>query len=404
MQSRSVRKAQVVTSGSDERYLTTAEVARRLGVKTETVYAYASRGLLRSVRLPGRRGSFFAQSAIEEFVARGREERQPSGAVERIRTELTLLDGDELSYRGHRVTDLATSHTFESVATLLWTGGLPDRELFPTDPTLVATVRAALAALPDAARTTDRFKVAAAVLGATDPLRFDLSDGAVVRAGRRLIGVLADALPGDAGDGDLIAQRLAGKLGGRPVDPDLLDLALVLLADHDLAVSTVAVRVAASARAHPYSVVSAGLGAVDGQYHGVASTLAYRFLRDAADDPFGALAERQRTGGVPGFGHRVYRTRDPRADALFAALRRHGRARDVMATVDAVAPGAGTFPNVDLALAAVMHAFDLRPDAGEAIFALARCAGWLAHAMEEYREPGMRFRPVGVYTGERPGR
>jgi citrate synthase len=393
-----------VPTGSDERYLTTAEVARRLGVKTETVYAYASRGMLRSVRLPGRRGSFFAQPEVEEFVARGRDERPPAGAVERIRTELTLLDGDELFYRGRRVADLAVSHPFESVATLLWTGELPDRDPFPTDAPLVDVVRTALAALPDGARTTDRFKVAAAVLGATDPLRFDLSPAAVVRVGRRLIGVFADALPGAAGDGDRVAQRLAGKLGDRPVDPALLDLALVLLADHDLAVSTVAVRVAASARAHPYSVVSAGLGAVDGQYHGVASTLAYRFLRDAADDPLGALAERQRTGGVPGFGHRVYRDRDPRAEVLFTALRRHEAAREVMATVDAITPGAGTFPNVDLALAALMHAFGLRPDAGEAIFALARCAGWLAHAIEEYREPGLRFRPVGVYTGERPDR
>ncbi|MGW4109899.1 citrate/2-methylcitrate synthase [Actinosynnema sp. NPDC004786] len=395
-------ESQVVVTGSDERYLTTAEVARRLGVKTETVYAYASRGMLRSVRLPGRRGSFFAQAEVEAFVARGREERPPSGAVERIRTELTLLDGDELHYRGHRVTDLASSYGFESVAELLWTGDLRDGEPFPVDPAAVGTVGAALAALPDAARTTDRFKVAAAVLGATDPLRFDLSPAAVVRVGRRLIGVFADALPGDPGDGDSLAHRLAGKLGDRPVDPGLLDLALVLLADHDLAVSTVAVRVAASARAHPYAAVSAGLGAVDGQYHGVASTLAYRFLRDAAEDPFGALAERQRTGGVPGFGHRVYRTRDPRADALLTALRRHAAARDVMAVVDAVTPGAGTFPNVDLALAALMHAFGLRPDAGEAIFALARCAGWLAHAIEEYREPGLRFRPIGVYTGVRP--
>ncbi|MFI9006042.1 citrate synthase [Actinosynnema sp. NPDC053489] len=404
MQSMSDEEPQVVPTASDERYLTTAEVARRLDVKTETVYAYASRGMLRSVRLPGRRGSFFAQAEVERFVARGRDERPPSGAVERIRTELTLLDDDELHYRGRRATDLASSHSFESVATLLWTGELPEHESFPTDGPSTDVVRTALAALPAAARTTDRFKVAVAVLGAVDPLRFDLSPAAVVRVGRRLVAVLADALPGEPGGGDPIAERLSGKLGDRPADPSLLDLALVLLADHDLAVSTVAVRVAASARAHPYAAVSAGLGAVDGQYHGAASTLAHRFLRDAADDPLGALAERQRAGGVPGFGHRVYRERDPRADALFAALRRHAAARDVMAVVDAVSPGAGTFPNVDLALAALAHAFGLRPDAGEAIFALARCAGWLAHAIEEYREPGLRFRPVGVYSGTRPPR
>jgi len=65
---------------------------------------------------------------------------------------------------------------------------------------------------------------------------------------------------------------------------------------------------------------------------------------------------------------------------------------------------ADSFPNVDLALAALMHAYDMRPDAGETIFALARVAGWLAHAIEEYREPGLRFRPLGVYSGVRPER
>ena len=75
----------------------------------------------------------------------------------------------------------------------------------------------------------------------------------------------------------------------------------------------------------------------------------------------------------------------------------------MLAAVDALAAHAsGTFPNVDLALAAVMHAAGLRSDAGEAMFAVARTVGWLAHAIEEYRESPLRFRPVGVYRGERP--
>src|SRR4051794_2856845 len=147
----------------------------------------------------------------------------------------------------------------------------------------------------------------------------------------------------------------------------VLDLVMVVLADHDLAVSTVAARVAASARAHPYAVVSAGLGALDGPYHGTASILAHRFLGDALDDPVRALSERLRGGDpVPGFGHRIYRRRDPRADLVLALLR--DRNAPVLAAVDAVAAGlAGRpdgFPNVDLALAAATHALDLRPDAG----------------------------------------
>ncbi|MFC0431717.1 citrate synthase [Kutzneria buriramensis] len=393
-----------MANGSDERYLTTAEVARRLGVKTETVYAYASRGMLRSTRLPGRRGSFFAQDEIDEFVASGRDGRQLSGAVERIRTELTLLDDDLLFYRGHNAGELALTVSFEAVAKLLWTGELDKTFNFRRYDRGVETVRTALAALPPQTGTLDAMKVAVAVLGAVDPLRFDLTTPAVVRVGQRLISVLVDALPGDEVDSPLIAERLAGKLGGRPIDLGLLNIALVLLADHDLAASTVAARVAASARAHPYAVVSAGLGAVDGRYHGVQSTLAYRFLAEAKDNPLRAIAERQRAGGIPGFGHRVYQAHDPRADVLIGLLRTHPDADHVMGTVDAVIVAADSFPNVDLALAALMHAYDLHPDAGETIFALARTAGWLAHAIEEYREPGLRFRPLGVYTGDRPER
>ncbi len=110
---------------------------------------------------------------------------------------------------------------------------------------------------------------------------------------------------------------------------------------------------------------------------------------------------------MPGFGHAVYRGPDPRATALFALLRADPAASEVLATVDALvdgmARGGARAPNVDLALATLMHAHDLRPDAGEGIFAVARTVGWVAHALEEYREPGLRFRPAGVYVGPRPG-
>jgi citrate synthase len=388
--------------------LTTAEVARRLNVKPETVYAYASRGLLRSIRGHRRRGSLFDAAEVDRLAERGRDGRPPSGAIERIRTELTLLEDDELYYRGHRVADLARSQAIEPVARLLWTGE-PAEGFFTAPGRLVDVAGAALDALPVDVRLTDRIRVAVAAVGAADPLRYDLTPSAVVRRTESLLAVLVDALGDGPGAGPL-AGRLWPALATRPAAPDdvtLLDTLLVVLADHDLAVSTVAARVAASARAHPYAVVSAGLGAMDGPYHGTASILAHRFLGDALDDPVRALSERLRGGDpVPGFGHRIYRRRDPRADLVLALLR--DRNAPVLAAVDAVAAGlAGRpdgFPNVDLALAAATHALDLRPDAGEAVFALARTVGWIAHALEEYRGPGLRFRAEGVYAGRRPGR
>src|SRR5690348_3577017 len=146
-----------------------------------------------------------------------------------------------------------------------------------------------------------------------------------------------------------VAGRLWPALAGRPATPEqerLLNAVLVVLADHDRAVSTLAAGVAASARANPYAVVSAGLGALDRPQHGAASTLAHRFLAEALADPVAELAERLRTGSpIPGFGHRVYRAGDPRT-ALVLALLGDGPVR---AAVDAVAARLagrpGGFPN-----------------------------------------------------------
>ena len=382
----------------DENYLTTAEVARRLQVKPATVYAYVSRGLLTSVRARGRRGSLFPAADVERLAARSVEH---SGVVERIESELTLLEGDELYYRGQSARDLATTATLEQVATLLWTPGdtsaVAGEGLFAADREGVLLARRAMEVVPEGARSTDRLRVAVAVLGAADPLRFDLSAASVTAAAGRLIGTLIAALPGPTAVGTTLGGKLWPKLSDAEPRPEVLDAALILLADHGLAVSTIAARVAASARANLYAVVSAGLGALDGQYHGAAPTLAFEFLERAQRDPVQALSDQLRSGEpVPGFGHRIYQHRDPRADVLLELLGDH----PIVGTIRAVAARTPTFPNSDLAIAAIMHAYGFRPDAGDALFALARMVGWTAHALEEYAAPALRFRAMGIYTGQ----
>jgi citrate synthase len=386
-----------MTQSSDENYLTTAEVADRLKVKPETIYAYVSRGLLTSRRARGRRGSLFAEADVERLASRSVDH---PGAIERIESKLTLLTDDELYYRGHPVRALATTQTVESVARLLWSdapgpGALV--EPFPAGRERVELARAAMAVAPAGARLTDKLRIAVAVLGAGDPLRFDLAPHSVEVAASRLLGVLVTALPGPAGKGSF-GGRLWPKLSTkRPARPELLDAAVILLADHGLAVSTVAARVAASARANLYAVVSAGLGALDGHLHGAATTLAYEFLGRALEDPVQALSDQLRSGEpVPGFGHKLYQNRDPRAEVLLELLGDTPVVETVQ-TLTAQLPG---FPNSDLAVAAMMHAHNFRPDAGEALFALARIIGWTAHALEEYAQPALRFRPEGIYTGQ----
>ena len=387
-----------MTSG-DERYLTTAEAARMLEVKPTTVYSYVSRGLLTRMPILGR-NSMFAESEVTDLIARGREARRPANPMEHVSTSLSLLADDQLYYRGHRAADLALWYTAEAVAELLWVGEVnDDHHPYAGPRAMLDSARTAIATLPDSARLTDKLRVAVAVAGAADPLRFDLEPAAVIRVGRALIGIMVDSIAPSI-TYESLAERLWPTLTSETPEPKLLDAALILLADHDLAVSTVAARVAASARAHPYAVVSAGLGALDGQYHGTASTEAYRFLVEAMPDPLSALSERLRAGrGVPGYGHRVYQRRDPRAVRLLELIRDVSPDAPALKTVHALSEH--SFPNVDMALAVLMHEFGMRPDAGEAIFAIARTVGWIAHAMEEYREPGLRFRPLGVYIGPR---
>ncbi|TDW14203.1 citrate synthase [Kribbella kalugense] len=404
-----------MTAEGDENYLTTAEVARRLQVKPETIYAYVSRGLLTSIRARGRRGSLFATAEVERLASRSVDH---SGVVERIESELTLLHNDNLYYRGHSASTLATTSTVEQVANLLWTaqplehppttghvGAGHVGEALPAGAAGfgigregVLLARAGMEVVPEGARLTDRLRVAVAVLGAADPLRFDLSVPAVTAAAGRLIGTLVTALPGDYVSPDAtLGARLWPKLSSDEPRPELLDATLILLADHGLAVSTVAARVAASARANLYAVISAGLGALDGQYHGAAPTLAYEFLQRAQQDPLKALSDQLRSGEpIPGFGHRIYQHRDPRAEVLLGMLGDH----PIVDTITAIAARTPTFPNSDLAIAAIMHAYNFRPDAGDALFALARMIGWTAHALEEYAAPALRFRAMGIYTGQ----
>ncbi|WP_233441964.1 citrate synthase [Lentzea atacamensis] len=372
-----------------ESMLTTNQAARRLGVKPATVYAYVSRGLLTSQKV--NRQSMFGVAEVEALAQRTGARGAVAAVTDRIRTRISLLENDRLYYRGRSVPELSSTKRFEDVAHWLWTSIDTVGLQFPEGQEIWM-------ALPGSATLTDRIRVAVALASAGDPLRFDL-DRAVSTA-KAMIADVVESLPllGKP-EGTDIAERLWARLSPEPAQPDLLNAALILLADHDLAISTMAARVAASAHAHPYAVVSAGLGAMEGQKHGAATTIAHRFLAQAEDDPMGAVAEHLRSGHpIPGFGHRVYERRDPRADHLLALLRSHG---DLVAD-KIIASQQQTFPNIDLALAQLGLMFKMPPDAGEAIFAIARIAGWIAHAMEEYLEPGLRFRTLGVYTGDRP--
>jgi citrate synthase len=400
--------------------LSTREAAERLGVKPETVYAYVSRGLLTSRRAPGGRGSTFDAKEVDALVRRTRR-GQPAAddatvaGVAAVRTGITLIGQDSYYFRGVDATELARRYGYEEAAEWLWTGEMrPGTRFAAPDQALTAAERA-VGALPAHSGLTDRLRAAAVAAAAADPLRFDLSETTVIASARGLAATLVGALPAagvtPAATAPL-ARHLWSRLTTRAADEAsvrALDAALVLLMDHDLAASTLAVRVAASARAHPYAVVSAGLGALEGPLHGAASGLAHRMLTEALDRGSAAavVADHLRAGRrIPGVGHRLYAGEDPRAQALFRLLEDVPQAGPALRTAREVAALAGRHAalhaNVDLALAVLSVSSGMPAEAGETAFAIARTAGWIAHALEEYQERPLRMRPSGIYTGSRP--
>jgi len=407
------------------------EAARRLGVKMATLYAYVSRGLLVSHPSPTGRRRLFDVEEVERLARRSRQGKAVETRMATITTGITQLTDDGPIYRGLRATELATRYRYEEVAEWLW--GVDNEgaaDLHP-GPEWVALDLGR----PPGIGTSDRMRWAVVMAGSADPLRSDLRPEAVIRAARQvaasMVKVLPAAGPDPAGPGpagsaersrsialggepDLtgsMAERLTSVLAPRPT-ADLVrgvNAAMVLMADHELATSTLAVRVAASTRADIYDALLVALGTIAGPLHGGASQLAYSLLIDAErDGPERALDDTLRWQGVlPGFGHTVYKHGDARFGVLlelFEQLARPQQVELVQSIVDAAADHGIPPPNVDLALAAISWATGMPPDAGRTLFTVARVAGWVAHYLEELEERPLRYRARAVYaTGRSPG-
>jgi citrate synthase len=403
-----------------------AEAARRLGIKEASLYSYVSRGVLTRRKAEDSRSSLFDAAEVERLARRGRPRSASAAPLERtggrgpteivIETAITEIADDQLSYRGIDATILAADRTLEEVACLLWTGSLREAGSpagqWKAAAEAVAAGTAAQAALPPGTLPLERLQVIVPALAAADPLRLHLDPPAVMAAGRSLIAGLTECLPLAGERQEAAATSIAGRLTGKlcPGEPlpglaGVVRAALVLLADHELAASTFAARVAASMRADPYAVVATGLGAVGGALHGGASFGAETLLRAASQpgDAGRVVGELLRRGErIPGFGHFVYRGRDPRAVYLLDLLRRTVPDSAALAIAEAVLAEARKralpAPNIDFALAVLATTGQMIPGSGEAIFAVARSAGWLAHALEEYARH-TPIRPRGLYTG-----
>lgn len=474
-------------------YLDSRATAERLGIRRDTLYAYVSRGRIRSEPNPSGRGRRYRLRDIERFERQRDEQRRPAEALAAaldfgsplLESELTCIEDGRFYYRGRDACRLSRQWSLERAATWLWLGR-DDRastevlfapasraegpgEEGPSQPRPWAAATAV--PLPGGARPWALESLQAAVpwLAQRDPASWAArSADDLAAAGARLLSALVTVASGerparprgepgpadgrDAQNGDedhegggvaralLAGWRRAGQAGegvagGRagnsPENGDelrdgggerkdgseaarLVDAALVLSADHELNVSSFTARCVASAGSTPYSVVSAGLAALQGPRHGGHTRRMAALVREAAalgdrggaDDLHEIIADRLRRGeAVPGFGQRLYPDGDPRYRELRDRIVAHFPDSPAVAWAEALDRAGrellGEAPTVDAGLVLVGIALHLPRDAPLALFALGRTVGWIAHAIEQ-RADGRLIRPRARYLGPAP--
>jgi citrate synthase len=372
------------------------EALRRLGVRPQTLYAYVSRGRVRAEPDPAEpRRSRYRTSDIAALAQRKSRGRKAAAVAANaiawgepvLASAITTVADGRLYYRGRDAVLLAESETFEGVARLLrGGGGTPAPRILrpapPSAPTIRGRLFAALAARAAADAPPHR------------PNAEALDDEAAT-----LLDVAADAVCGEV-DGGPIHERLGRAFGCGARGVDLVRRALVLLADHELNASTFAARVAASTGASLPAAALAGLSALTGPLHGGMAARISHFAAEAAlaGTEEVVAARLAHWTSTPGFGHPLYPEGDPRARAL---LRLFPAPPALEALREAVEAATGEHDNVDFALAALSEDLGLPPDAPFVIIAVARCAGWLAHALEQ-ASSGSLIRPRARYVGPAP--
>ena len=371
---------------------------QRLGVRSQTLYAYVSRGRIQARPDPTdpRRSHYRASDIAELATRKARGRKAADVAADAIAwgepvlgSAITTVAGGRLFYRGRDAARLAETETLEGVARLL------------RGAAGVALPRNRRGSPPAGSSARSRAFATLAQQAAQDPpcLGREPEDLAVEAA--TLLDSVADAVTGIV-DGGAIHERLGRAWGCGRGGMDLIRRALVLLADHELNASTFAARVAASTGASLAACGLAGLSTLSGPRHGGVFSRVNSLTDDARlSGPAEAVAARMAHGvAAPGFGHPLYPEGDPRARALFASF----EIPPVLAALrGAVAEATGKHDNIDFALVALTETLRLPAEAPFAVFAVARCAGWLAHAMEQAAS-GALIRPRARYVGEPPER
>ncbi len=406
----------------EEKLLSGAEAAEFLGVKTATLYAYASRGLIESMPSPsgGRERAYKVSELIKlrnstRGVKSARDNEAPVWTGPLIKSSITEIRNEGHCYRGQPALTLARqSQPFELIAELLWETEESSLEPwtrlkpYPMPKYVKKLVNADFDYL-------DLLKLLIVSVEISDLLTSKLLTDEVFSASRRLIASMALAAGLSQSRESfitngkfLIAQTLLFALCGSKSSEkaELVNAALVLCADHELNASALACRIAASCDASLFSSLLSALGTFSGTMHGAASRRAEDLV--SASLKFKTVSAwfkdyMRHADKIAGFGSEIYESGDPRARFLIDTALELNSKNKMLQRLDEICrvtyEQLGAHPNLDIGLAAISYALALPAGSGSTIFAVSRTAGWIAHAIEQRMYGGV-IRPRAKYIGK----
>jgi citrate synthase len=401
------------TINTDNTHLSAKQVTELLGITPATLYAYVSRGYIRSEEQPNSRSKRYSKEDAMALLERREFRKTPEQVLARsldwgapiLDSQISLIQNGCFYYRGENAVSLSQTKNFEAVLHLLWQNQLADWSTVIADlpNSLIAIKPTETSQLLDAQR-------ALLNLAECEPRSWDLSSEGVCKSGLRILAILTQIFVGDYPQAQGIANSLqAYWLPQNPESVAIFDQALILCAEHELNISSFTVRCAASAGCHPVQAFLAGLACFSGSRHGGAWARVEAMLQECERAPSLAIAlqERLERGeAFYGFGHPLYPQGDPRWQAIEAGLKpffgsRPQQAQFIQSVIFQVQALTGEKPSLDFALVALCRILDLPLSCAPRIFALGRAGGWIAHLAEEYALKRL-IRPRARYTGTLP--
>ncbi len=398
--------------------LSAATAAKLLDVRIETLYAYVSRGLIRSEPAAGSGGreKVYLREDIDRLISRKAIRRNPdqmSSSVLRwgepsLDSKLTLISQNQYYYRGEEVTRMAKERSFEEIAMFVWTGDWEGNipEFSGLDQSLVESL-SNLIRLDERRDWLKRCQLALIVHEDREKIASNSIESAW---GILYLLVSMAILPSQVRKPHSISDALASLWNVYPDDTHIIDEALSICLDHELNISSFTARCAASSGASLHASIVAAISAFRGPKHGANILRVQAFLKEIEREKsvVSVAKLRQRRGeSLPGFGHPLYSEEDPRAKRIFHILEASLSGSAAVTLFKELRifgkEELNRMPNIDLALGILSMALSLPDDAPVQIATIGRCAGWIGHSLEQ-RDSDQLIRPRARYVGKPPRR